>query len=132
MDGEHHSEALTDGIRVRVKSLYVAERSDPAKKRYFFSYRIAISNEGSAPAQLLSRHWIITDGEGEEHHVRGPGVVGEQPRLKRGETFEYTSFCPLRTPVGSMRGSYRMIRDDGTPFEAEIAPFTLAMPFALN
>ena len=132
MDAEHHSEALTEGIRVTVKSRYVPERSEPAKNRYFFAYRISISNEGGAPAQLLSRHWIITDGEGEEHHVRGPGVVGEQPRLKKGESFEYTSFCPLATPVGSMRGTYQMIREDGTPFEAEIAPFTLAMPFALN
>ena len=91
-----------------------------------------ISNEGSGAAQLLSRHWVITDGDGDEHHVRGPGVVGEQPRLKAGESFEYTSFCPLTTQIGSMHGTYRMVRDDGSTFDAEIAPFALALPFALN
>lgn len=132
MDEQTRSEALTEGVRVRVESFYVSERSNPGKDQYFFAYRISIGNEGETPVRLLSRHWIITDGNGHEEHVRGPGVVGEQPRLAPGESFQYTSFCPLPTPVGAMRGTYRMVRDDGTNFEAEIAPFTLAMPYALN
>lgn len=126
------SDATTRGIRVQVTSEYVEERSVPDDDYYFFSYTVRITNVGTEPAQLLSREWIITDSDGQEERVKGPGVVGKQPRLAPGESFEYTSFCPLQTPVGSMHGSYTMQLDDGTTFEAEIAPFTLAMPHVVN
>jgi ApaG protein len=122
--------ALTSGIRVQVHSEFRPERSGAG--RWLFSYAIRISNEGTAPAQLVSRHWIITDAEGETEEVVGEGVVGQQPRLEPGAHFDYTSFCVLRTPHGSMRGSYRMRRDDGTRFDAEIAPFALVTPGALH
>jgi len=101
------SEALTNGIRVRVHSVYVPERSDPEQGHWFFAYRVDIANEGSESAQLVSRHWIITDANGHVEQVRGPGVVGEQPVLQPGESFQYTSACPLPTPVGTMHGTYR-------------------------
>ena len=126
------SETVTDGIRVRVQSFYVPERSAPQRDFYYFAYQIRISNEGPAPARLVSRHWIITDGNGAVEEVRGPGVVGETPRLEQGESFEYTSSCPLPTPLGSMHGSYHMVRDDGRKFDAEIAPFALELPHSLN
>jgi ApaG protein len=132
MDDKTRSEAVTEGIRVRAESFFVPERSDPGESRYFFAYRISIANEGSTPAKLVSRHWVISDGNGHLEHVRGPGVGGEQPRLEPGESFEYTSACPLPTPVGGMQGSYQMVRDDGNGFDAEIAPFTLAVPNTLN
>ena len=120
------SEVVTRGIRVRVRSFFVPERSSPDEGEWFFAYRVTISNEGGETAQLLSRHWIITDGDGAEEDVRGPGVVGEQPVLAPGESFSYTSACPLKTPVGTMRGTYQMVTDGGLSFDAEIAPFTLA------
>lgn len=123
---------VTHGIKVEVESRFVPERSSVAEQQYFFAYRIRISNEGATTAQLVSRHWIITNADGEVQEVRGPGVVGEQPVLAPGDTFEYTSFCPLTTAVGSMHGSYTMVTPDGDTFEAEIAPFTLAAPNALN
>lgn len=126
------SVAVTEGIRIEVEPRYVPERSSPAQECWFFAYRVRITNEGQEPAQLVSRHWIITDGGGRVEHVRGPGVVGETPRLEPGQTFEYTSFCPLPTPSGSMRGSYQMIRDDGRSFEAGIEVFTLMAPPLLN
>src|SRR6266702_781274 len=126
------SNALTDGIRVHVRSEFRPERSAPAIGRFLFAYSIRISNEGRVPAQLLSRHWIITDAQGEREEVVGDGVVGQQPRLEAGEAFEYTSFCILKTPHGSMRGTYQMQRDDGSSFDAEIAPFALVTPGALN
>lgn len=126
------STALTDGIRVHVRSEFRPERSAPGIGRYLFAYSIRISNEGGAPAQVVSRHWFITDAEGELEEVVGEGVVGQQPRLEAGETFEYTSFCILKTPHGSMRGTYQMRRDDGSSFDAEIAPFALVTPGALN
>jgi ApaG protein len=126
------SEATTRGIRVRARSFYVPERSSRAENYYFFAYRVQISNLGDETAQLVSRTWIITDGDGEEQRVNGPGVVGEQPVLTPGGTFEYTSFCPLRTLVGSMEGSYQMISAEGEHFDAEIAAFTLAVPHAVN
>lgn len=127
------SDAITDGIRIRVRSQFIPERSDPASGQYFFSYRVTISNEGQAPAQLVSRHWIIRDATGRPpEEVRGPGVVGETPRLEPGEAFEYTSYCPLSTPVGSMRGSYQMVRDDGTRFDAQIGAFSLMTTPMLN
>ena len=125
---EPTSQAITDGIRVRVQSLYLAEQSQPAAGRYVFAYTITISNEGAATAQLRTRHWIITDGRGEIEEVRGDGVVGEQPRLSPGQSFQYTSGCVLTTPVGTMQGSYRFWRDDGSYFDAQIAPFSLASP----
>jgi ApaG protein len=126
------SVALTDGIRVEVRSEFRPDRSSPATGRYLFNYTVRISNQGSRPAKLVARHWIITDADGGDEEVEGEGVVGQQPQLGAGERFEYTSFCVLRTPFGSMRGSYRMVRDDGSEFEAEIAPFTLAAPGVLN
>lgn len=126
------SNTTTEGIRVQVRSFYVPERSSPQTHQYFFAYAIRISNEGQEAAQLLSRKWIITDGEGHVETVDGPGVVGEQPVLPPGQAFEYTSFCPLSTPVGSMHGIYRMVRPSGATFDARIAPFTLAIPNALN
>jgi ApaG protein len=126
------STALTAGIRVNVRSEFRAERSQPSAGRWLFSYTIRISNEGAAPAKLVSRHWIIIDANGEREEVIGDGVVGQQPLLAAGESFEYTSFCVLKTPHGSMRGTYQMQRDDGTSFDAEIAPFALVVPGALN
>jgi len=126
------STAVTAGIRVQVKSEYRPDRSAPAAGRYLFSYTIRITNEGDAEAQLLSRHWIITDANGEREEVVGDGVVGQQPLLPPGESFEYTSFCILKTPHGSMRGTYTMQREGGDRFEARIAPFTLVTPGALN
>lgn len=126
------SDTTTRGVRVTVRSEYVPERSSPADAQYFFAYRIRISNAGEDTVQLLSRHWVITDGAGQVEHVRGPGVVGEQPVLEPGESFEYTSFCPLPTPIGSMHGTYQMVTAGGSTFDAEIAPFSLAVPSALN
>lgn len=126
------SEAITRGIRVQVQSVYDEERSSPGESYYFFAYRVRISNLGSETARLVSREWFITDADGETQRVQGPGVVGEQPLLAPGEAFEYTSFCHLSTPVGSMHGSYRMVRQDGEEFDAEIAPFSLAVPHAVN
>jgi ApaG protein len=129
---EPMSTATTEGIRVTVQSLYLADQSSPRDDRYVFAYTIAIANEGSAPAQLRTRHWVITDGLGGVEEVRGDGVVGEQPRLAPGQAFQYTSGCVLKTPIGSMQGTYRMVRDDGTAFDAEIAPFTLATPMRMR
>ena len=126
------SDTTTRGIRVQAQSFYDEARSSPTENYYFFAYKVTISNVGEEPAQLLSREWIITDGNGDTQRVQGSGVVGEQPVLAPGEAFEYTSFCPLPTPVGSMHGFYLMVRPDGERFEAEIAPFSLAVPHAVN
>jgi ApaG protein len=126
------SDTTTRGVRVVVRSAYIPERSSPSDAQYFFAYRIRISNAGEETVQLLSRHWVITDSDGRVEHVRGPGVVGEQPVLEPGESFEYTSFCPLPTPIGSMHGTYQMVTAGGSTFDAEIAPFSLAVPSALN
>ncbi|HEY4243610.1 MAG TPA: Co2+/Mg2+ efflux protein ApaG [Kofleriaceae bacterium] len=125
---EATSSALTEGIRVRVQSKYLAEQSSERDDRYVFAYTITISNEGMRTAHLKTRHWIITDGRGAVEEVRGDGVVGEQPRLTPGQSFQYTSGCVLNTPVGTMHGTYRMWRDDGSYFDAEIAAFSLATP----
>jgi len=125
---EPTSTALTDGIRVRVQSIYLPDQSSPTNDRYVFAYTITISNEGARAAQLKTRHWIITDGRGGIEEVRGDGVVGEQPRLVPGQSFQYTSGCVLQTPIGTMQGSYRFWRDDGSYFDAQIAPFSLASP----
>jgi ApaG protein len=126
------SSAVTEGIRVTVTSVYVPEQSAPNAKRYVFAYTVKIKNEGAAPAQLRTRHWVITDGNGKVEEVRGPGVVGQQPYLKPGEEFEYTSGCVLQTPRGEMRGTYQMHRSEGVAFDATIAPFVLALPYSLN
>ncbi|MBK9516289.1 MAG: Co2+/Mg2+ efflux protein ApaG [Anaeromyxobacter sp.] len=126
------SSAVTEGIRVEVKSDYRADRSEPQRRRWLFTYTVTISNQGDAPAQLQTRHWIILDGNGHREDVQGDGVVGHQPRLEPGQAFEYTSFCVLQTSHGSMRGSYQMVRDDGARFDAEIAPFPLVVPGLVN
>ena len=119
-------------IRVEVDTSYLADQSDPKDKRYVFSYTITIRNEGSVPARLLTRHWIITDSNGKVQEVRGEGVVGEQPYLKPGQGFRYSSGAVLETPVGAMQGSYQMVSDDGDHFDAPIAAFRLAMPGLLH
>jgi ApaG protein len=126
------SDTTTNGIRVLVRSRYLPEQSSPRENQYHFAYHITITNVGPETAQLISRHWIITDAEGDVQEVRGPGVVGEQPVLQPGASFEYTSSCPLKTNVGTMHGTYQMVRANGETFEARIAPFTLAVPNALN
>ncbi len=126
------SDTTTRGIRVQVESFYDEERSSPDEGYYFFAYQVRISNVGHETAQLISREWIITDAQGREQRVQGPGVVGEQPVLSPGETFEYTSFCPLPTPVGTMHGSYQMVTRAGDQFDDAIAPFSLATPHAVN
>jgi ApaG protein len=126
------STAVTEGIRVTVRSEFRPERSQPTQGRYLFTYTVRILNEGDKPARLVSRHWIILNARGEREEVIGDGVVGQQPHLAPGEQFEYTSFCVLGTPLGSMHGSYQMMRDEGNGFEAEIAPFSLAVPGSLS
>lgn len=111
---------------------YVADQSDPERDHYLFAYTIRITNSGTVAAQLISRHWIITDGELRVEEVRGLGVVGEQPLIRPGETYEYSSGCQLETPVGTMRGNYQMVAEDGTSFEAEIPEFTLSIPRVLH
>jgi ApaG protein len=119
-------------IRVEVDTSYLEEQSDPKERRYVFSYTITIRNEGSVPARLLTRHWIITDSNGKVQEVRGEGVVGEQPYLKPGQGFRYSSGAVLETPVGAMQGSYQMVGDDGAQFDAPVAAFRLAMPGLLH
>ncbi len=115
-------------VQVDVQSVYVDAQSRPESDQYVFAYTVTIANLGRVPAKLLTRHWIITDGHGKVQEVRGEGVVGEQPHLRPGETFRYTSGAVLETPVGSMHGSYQMLADDGTRFDAPIAAFSLSMP----
>ncbi|HSI04075.1 MAG: Co2+/Mg2+ efflux protein ApaG [Myxococcota bacterium] len=119
-------------MQVEVESFYVPERSKPERGYYFFAYHITITNRGDVSAQLLTRHWVITDGNGQVQEVRGDGVVGEQPRLAPGESFDYTSACPLQTPFGTMEGSYNFVADTGEEFDATIPLFMLAVPSALN
>ncbi len=126
------SEATTRGVRVEVESRYLPEKSDPRRKRWFFAYDIRINNEGDDVVQLLTRHWIITDANGNVEEVKGPGVVGNQPVLAPGESFEYTSFCPLTTPFGTMEGSYQMVTDGGAGFDAAIAQVALNEPMTVN
>lgn len=126
------SDTTTNGIRVQVSSRFVPDRSLPSQNQFFFAYHITISNTGTETAQLISRRWIITDADGGTEVVEGPGVIGEQPVLMPGDQFEYTSFCPLNTNVGVMQGTYTMVTPGGEAFEARIAPFTLAVPHALN
>ena len=130
--GVRISDTTTRGIRIEVQSAYMPERSAPGDGEYLFEYHVRISNVGAETAQLVSREWIITNADGEVERVKGPGVVGEQPVLAPGGSFEYRSFCPLKTSVGSMHGSYQMVTADGDQFDAIITPFTLAIPHALN
>jgi ApaG protein len=119
-------------IQVSAQSFYIPSQSTPELNRYVFVYTITIQNQGSIPAKLLTRHWIITDSNGKVEEVRGEGVVGEQPYLRPGESFQYTSGAIIETPVGRMRGSYQMLADDGVNFAAEIPTFTLAIPRTLH
>jgi len=126
---------MSDGsynIKVEVETLYVEEQSLPDQDHYVFAYTITIHNTGTVAARLLKRHWIITDANNKVQEVKGDGVVGEQPHLKPGEKYRYTSGTMLETPVGTMRGSYQMIADDGVEFDAEIPSFTLSMPRTLH
>jgi len=123
------SEAVTRNLRVHVETEYAPGRSDPAQNQWFFLYTIRLTNEGRETVQLLSRHWIITDAMGQIEEVRGRGVVGKQPVLAPGESFEYTSGCALKTPFGSMRGTYHMVTDRQEAFEIEIPTFTMTEPY---
>jgi ApaG protein len=120
--------AVTRGIQVTVKPQYLADKSSPDQDRYFWAYTIEIRNLGDVTVQLKTRHWKITDGQGHVQEVRGPGVVGEQPTLKPGERFEYTSGVPLTTPTGLMAGTYQMVADNGERFDAEVPAFSLDSP----
>lgn len=119
-------------IELEIETTYVPDQSSPTDEQYVFAYTITIMNRGNVAAQLLSRHWLITDANGKEQEVRGDGVVGEQPHLEPGEGFSYTSAAMIATPVGSMQGSYQMIADDGTSFDVEIPAFTLALPHTIH
>jgi ApaG protein len=119
-------------FNITVRPQFVAEQSDPDEGRFLFAYTVTIRNTGDIAAQLISRHWIITDDNNRVEEVRGLGVVGEQPVLQPGEAFEYTSGCPIETPVGSMKGSYQCVAADGTQFEAAIPEFVLSMPRTLH
>jgi ApaG protein len=130
--GVRTSDTTTRGIRIEVQSVYMPERSAPSDAQYLFEYHVRVSNVGTETAQLISREWIITNADGEVERVKGPGVVGEKPVLTPGTSFEYRSFCPLKTSVGSMQGSYQMVTANGEQFDAMISPFTLAVPNALN
>lgn len=126
------STTTTRGVRVDVAPRYHPEHSQPAEGRWFFSYTVTITNEGDETVQLVARTWRITNADGDVQLVEGAGVVGEQPVLAPGETFTYTSFCPLDTSLGAMEGSYTMVSDGGAQFEARIDPFTLVDPSALH
>ncbi len=126
------SEALTRNVHIQVESRYSPDHSDPARQEWFFLYTVVITNRGESTVQLMNRHWIITNATGDVEEVRGPGVVGRQPVLRPGESFEYTSGCPLKTPFGSMRGTYEMVTENGEMFLAEIAAFALSEPSMLH
>ena len=126
------SDTTTNGIRVQVTTRYLADRSSPREHDYWFAYFIRVANVGDETAQLVSRHWVITNADGEQEEVRGEGVVGEQPVLSPGTYYDYNSFCNLKTAVGTMHGEYTMVTSSGATFEARIAPFTLAVPNSLT
>jgi ApaG protein len=119
-------------VTVAAKAFYVEDQSDPDKNHYVFGYTIKVTNTGEVAARLISRHWLITDANHRVEEVRGLGVIGQQPTLQPSESFEYTSGCPLATPVGTMKGEYQMVADDGTQFEASIPEFTLSVPRVLH
>jgi ApaG protein len=126
------SDAVTDGVRVEVLSRHSPENSRPNQDEWVFQYTVRITNQGPETVQLLTRHWIITDAFEHIEEVQGPGVVGEQPVLAPGESFKYSSWCPLKTPTGMMRGAYRMVRPDGSQFDIEIAPFALRARYPVH
>jgi ApaG protein len=123
---------MSQNINVDVDTLYIESESSPVNSQYVFAYTITITNTGTEAAKLMTRHWIITDANGHIEEVRGDGVVGEQPHLKPGEGFQYTSGAVLKTPVGTMSGSYQMVADNGSNFEAEIPEFILSSPRTLH
>ncbi|MEJ2060408.1 MAG: Co2+/Mg2+ efflux protein ApaG [Gammaproteobacteria bacterium] len=122
----------THDIQVEAESFYIPEQSDPDNERFVFAYTVTITNRGEISARLLTRHWVITDANGKVQEVQGEGVVGEQPYLRPGEQYQYTSGTMLETPIGTMQGSYQMHADDGQEFDAEIAPFKLSIPMKLH
>ena len=126
------AEAKRYEVTIVPKSTYVEDQSDPAKNQYVFAYTITLTNTGNVAVQLVSRHWVITDANSKVIEVKGLGVVGQQPQLKPGESFEYTSGTHLETAVGTMRGTYQMVADDGKEFDAPIPPFTLSVPRVLH
>jgi ApaG protein len=126
------SEAVTNSIRVEVLSRHSPENSRPMEDEWVFQYTVRITNQGTETVQLISRHWIITDALDHIQEVKGPGVVGQQPVLAPGESFKYSSWCPLKTPTGTMRGTYQMVRADGQPFDIEIAPFALKAQYTVH
>jgi len=128
----HTSEAVTRNVRVHVTARYSQTQSDPLRKLWFFLYRIEITNESSDTVQLISRHWIITDSEEHVAEIRGLGVIGQQPTLKPGESFQYTSGCPLKTPFGTMLGTYQMMTTEGDRFDIKVAPFVLSEPYTIH
>jgi ApaG protein len=120
--------ATTGEVTVRVSVSYLPEQSEPARGRWFWAYHIRIENDGTGAVQLLTRHWVITDGRGARHSVEGEGVVGEQPMIEPGASYDYVSGCPLATPTGAMQGTYRMVGEDGASFDVAIPRFTLLAP----
>ena len=126
------SDAVTNGVRVEVLSRHFTENSKPLQGEWVFEYTVRITNQGSETVQLISRHWIITDGMDHIEEIKGPGVVGKQPVLAPGESFKYSSWCPLKTPTGAMRGTYQMVTTDGKQFDIEIAPFALKARYTVN
>ena len=124
--------AETQKVVVRVSVSYLSEQSEPERGRYFWAYHIRIENEGERAVQLLTRHWVITDGRGQRHSVEGEGVVGEQPLIEPGASYDYVSGCPLATPTGHMQGSYRMVGADGQSFDVAIPNFELLAPAVIN
>ena len=120
--------ATTGEVTVRVSVSYLPEQSEPARGRWFWAYHIRIENDGAGAVQLLTRHWVITDGRGARHSVEGEGVVGEQPMIEPGASYDYVSGCPLATPTGAMQGTYRMVGEDGASFDVAIPRFTLLAP----
>ena len=130
--GHATSEAVTNNVRVEVEAQYAPERSQPFQQNWFFYYTVKITNEGDETVQLLSRHWVVTDANGRIDEVRGPGVVGEQPVLAPGESFQYTSGTPLNTSSGLMRGTYQMVTEEGDHFDVEIAAFSLQEPYTIH
>lgn len=126
------SDAVTNGIRVEVLALHSPENSRPQQGEWVFQYTVRITNQGAETVQLISRHWIISDAFEDTREIKGPGVVGKQPVLAPGESFKYSSWCPLKTPTGTMRGAYQMVRADGDQFDIEVAPFTLRATYTVH
>ncbi len=126
------SDTITDGVRVGATAYFLPDESDPDEKKFLYGYTIVIKNDTDVPVRLVSRAWTIIDGNGKREEVRGPGVVGQTPRLEPGEAFKYQSYCPLKTPWGTMEGEYDMKRDDGTTFKVKVARFYLTTPQAVK